>query len=391
MSSSHTGSPSAGHPAAAAPPWDGWRVGRTVLLLLCCSMGVGMVVRAAGRSESGHTGLEQSVADTLRLEGPITMAERAARRGRLRPATALTLAADRRTAARSDALSDASADGAGRAYATSDASGGLGGLGGLPFIPFQEKRGEFLRSVRLGLWPAERGWTRDASYANPAGFLVVTPTLRQRAVSRHFVVGDFAMRAGALGATGESYLVLEPALVRKLEAVIAELGAAGHPVQRLKVLSGFRAPSYNDGVEGAAPASRHQYGDAADVIADSDGDGRMDDLTGDGRVTRADIYLVADAVDRVERAQPALRGGLGLYDAIGPSGPFLHVDVRGRAARWGTAARGGASSEPAPSWTRAATGWRAAISRGTGVQRKGCSADAASAMLCATRRELQGR
>ena len=377
--------PSASSPHRAAAGsllarWDGWRIGRAILLTLCGAMGLGLTIRIGRGDPASVTGPEFAAADTLRLEGPITRAEREARRARLRPAMALTLADDRHIETGPLAVAAGSA-----------AIDGSGALGGLTFLPFAEKRGEFLRSVRMGLWPAERGWTRDASYANPAGFLVVPPTLRQRAVSAHFTVGDFAMRADALGATDESYLVLEPALVRKLEAVIAELGATGHPVQRLKILSGFRAPSYNDGVEGSAPASRHQYGDAADLIADSDGDGRMDDLTGDGRVTRADIYLVADAVDRVERAQPSLRGGLGLYDAIGPSGPFLHVDVRGRAARWGTAARGGASSEPAPAWTRAATGWRAAISRGTGVQRKGCSADAASAMLCATRRELHGR
>ena len=43
---------------------------------------------------------------------------------------------------------------------------------------------------------------------------------------------------------------------------------------------------------------------------------------------------VLRAVERVERAHPALVGGLGLYAGMGPAGPFAHVDVRGLSARW---------------------------------------------------------
>jgi hypothetical protein len=39
-------------------------------------------------------------------------------------------------------------------------------------------------------------------------------------------------------------------------------------------------------------------------------------------------------VERVERAYPELVGGLGKYHAVGPSGPFAHIDVRGYKARW---------------------------------------------------------
>jgi hypothetical protein len=37
----------------------------------------------------------------------------------------------------------------------------------------------------------------------------------------------------------------------------------------------------------------------------------------------------------VEAAHPELVGGAGVYRATGVHGPFLHVDVRGNAARWG--------------------------------------------------------
>lgn len=205
---------------------------------------------------------------------------------------------------------------------------------GLPLIPFEAKRGEYLNSYRLGRWPAERRRVVDPAYANPVGFLAVTSLTRATPVSPHFTLGEFAMHDGAgrrPGAT--SYVVLREALVEKLELVLAELAARRVPARDLVVLSGFRAPHYNAAVEGSAPSSRHQFGDAADVIVDDDGDGRMDDLDRDGRLTITDARVLATAVDAVEAARPSLIGGLGLYPAMGPSGPFIHVDVRGRPSR----------------------------------------------------------
>jgi len=130
--------------------------------------------------------------------------------------------------------------------------------------------------------------------------------------------------------------VLEEKLIDKLELVLADLAAHGVPTRQVKVLSGFRAPYYNDrGVgEGMARASRHQFGDAVDVIVDDDGDGRMDDLNRDGRLDMRDTEPLARAIARVERTHPSLVGGLGTYQATGPSGPFAHIDVRGTSARW---------------------------------------------------------
>ena len=254
------------------------------------------------------------------------------------------------------------------------------GLAGLPFVPFGQKRGEWLGQLRLGLWPAERRPTSDPAYANPAGFYVVTDELRRHAVSPHFTLGEFAMREGMRGAAGESYVVLDESLVRKLEAVLAELAGAGLPAGDLRILSAFRAPSYNARVEGAAQSSRHQFGDAADVVVDSDGDGRMDDLNRDGRTDRADVMLVAAAVERVERRSPELVGGLGLYEATGPSGPFLHIDVRGRAARWGAGRP--AAPRPAPAWRPPPAGADAPVERSG---RPTCRAEGAMAVLCARR------
>jgi hypothetical protein len=75
----------------------------------------------------------------------------------------------------------------------------------------------------------------------------------------------------------------------------------------------------------AAGDSRHQYGDAADVAIDADGD---------GRVTVRDESLVARAVDQVEDEHPELVGGLGLYTSGQYRTPYVHIDARGTRSRW---------------------------------------------------------
>ena len=60
----------------------------------------------------------------------------------------------------------------------------------------------------------------------------------------------------------------------------------------------------------------------------------MDDLNGDGRRDLRDLTTIGAAVAAVELRYPELVGGLGTYEAMGPSGPFAHIDVRGTSARW---------------------------------------------------------
>jgi hypothetical protein len=198
---------------------------------------------------------------------------------------------------------------------------------------FGEKRGAYLNGYRLGAWPAER-WMMAANYRNPDGFIEVTPADVDLRLSPHFTLGAFVTHDRQQ--RWPKYVVLQESLIDKLELVLADLAARGVAADRVRVLSGFRAPYYNDALanEGSARASRHQYGDAADIVVDADGDGRMDDLNRDGRVDLRDTDVILRAVERVERAHAALVGGLGLYHAMGPSGPFAHVDVRGTSARW---------------------------------------------------------
>jgi uncharacterized protein YcbK (DUF882 family) len=91
----------------------------------------------------------------------------------------------------------------------------------------------------------------------------------------------------------------------------------------IDVKSGFRSPDHNRRVARAASDSRHQYGDAADIAIDADGDGRL---------TIADTRLVALAVEIVERRHPELAGGLGIYTSTRT--PYVHIDARGSRVRW---------------------------------------------------------
>lgn len=199
--------------------------------------------------------------------------------------------------------------------------------------PFGAKRGEVLNGYRLGRWPAER-WIMSRNYFNPDGFVEVTPSNVDLQLSKHFRLGDFVTHDQR--DVWPKYVVLEEKLIDKLELVLTDLNAHGIPTRNVRVLSGFRAPYYNDrGVgEGMARASRHQFGDAADIIIDDDGNGRMDDLNRDGTLNQRDIGPITAAIARVERTYPELAGGVGTYQAMGPSGPFAHVDVRGTSARW---------------------------------------------------------
>ena len=85
---------------------------------------------------------------------------------------------------------------------------------------------------------------------------------------------------------------------------------------------------------GRAKLSRHQYGDAADVWVDNDGDWYMDDLNRDGRSDTGDVRVMLRAVEAVERKYPELLGGAGIYRDNGAHGPFIHIDTRGSKARW---------------------------------------------------------
>jgi uncharacterized protein YcbK (DUF882 family) len=189
-------------------------------------------------------------------------------------------------------------------------------------VPFREKFGGMINGYRIGNYPFERlGGER------PLGFVEVDERSAHLKISRHLQLADFITRDEQT--QWPKYVAVSPRLLDKLELVVNEvarmsLRGIDDPMRvSVDVHSGFRTPLHNSGVEGAALNSRHQYGDAADVAIDADGDGRFTSF--DGR-------LVGMAVEMVEKRNPELVGGMGLY--LNTPSPYVHVDARGRRARW---------------------------------------------------------
>jgi uncharacterized protein YcbK (DUF882 family) len=193
-------------------------------------------------------------------------------------------------------------------------------------VPFQQKLGASLNGYHIGTYLAERlGGQHDA----PEGFLEVQESDLDLNVTTHLHVSDFVTHDGQSG--WPRYVALDPKLLDKLELVFAEvkrLRATAEDSTRslaLDIHSGFRTPLYNRAVKRSARDSRHQYGDAADVAVDANFDGRY---------TAADSRLVALAVEMVEKDHPDLSGGMGLYTSRRYRTPYVHIDARGRRARW---------------------------------------------------------
>jgi hypothetical protein len=210
----------------------------------------------------------------------------------------------------------------------------------ITMLPFEAKKSGRIGQYLIGSWPSERGAKGPPRapadrYANPTGFIEVTPENQNTYVSEHFRLRDFLTKGQQN--VWPKYLVLSPRLVDKLELVLKDLEERGIDTKGVTVMSGFRTPSYNAGggeTSGRAGLSRHMYGDAGDIFIDNDGNGVMDDLNRDGKVDINDSRVILAAQDRVEKANPELIGGGGLYRATSGHGPFIHIDTRGYRARW---------------------------------------------------------
>jgi uncharacterized protein YcbK (DUF882 family) len=194
-------------------------------------------------------------------------------------------------------------------------------------VPFADKIGGFLNGYRIGTYVAEKLRGRRHT-ERPPGFIEVTEDMVDLPVSKHFRLKDFVTHDGQED-VWPKYLALDPRLLDKLELVLTKLasyrGEDSLPTISLDVHSGYRTPAFNAGVDRSAKDSRHQYGDAADVVIDADRD---------GRITMKDEMLVAHAVEDVEREHPDLVGGMGLYTSRRYRVPYVHIDARGTRSRW---------------------------------------------------------
>jgi uncharacterized protein YcbK (DUF882 family) len=252
----------------------------------------------------------------------------------------------------SDSAASAPAAGAGRtaprgsgiyglAVRVGNAARPVKDLNVITLTPLSARRRGRVGLYYIGTWPTEKG-VRRAGYTTPGGMIEVTRETQNTQLSEHFRLRDFLTHDQQN--VWPKYVVVETKLVDKMELVLAELQRRGINPKGVRVMSGFRTPQYNTGggdVSGRATLSRHMYGDAADIFIDNDGNGSMDDLNRDGRVDIHDAEVISAAVDRVERANPTLLGGCGVYPGNSAHGPFTHIDTRGYRARWTGTGDGG--------------------------------------------------
>lgn len=194
-----------------------------------------------------------------------------------------------------------------------------------------DHNGQRLHGYRIGQY-RQRALRGREVYEPPEGFIPVTDENKDVRVSPNFRLEQFLCKQTE--ATPQ-YALVRTRLLRRLEQILASVNEAGHDVPTLHVMSGYRTPYYNRAIGNTTDYSRHLYGDAADIFVDADEDEWMDDLNGDGRVTKADARELA----RIVRGIPTpgderFNGGLGIYGPASHRGPFVHVDLRGAHARW---------------------------------------------------------
>ena len=200
-------------------------------------------------------------------------------------------------------------------------------------VPATEVKDGLLNGYPIGDYPATplKG---NPIYLPPPGFIEVTRENENTKLSPHFTLRQFLCKEDTTKRYPK-YLLFKERLPLKLEAILDRVNAMGYTLDTLHVMSAFRTPFYNNAI-GDVKYSMHQWGSAADIYVDPQKNDRMADLNHDGRVDIQDSKMLYDDVERMLAAKEFARfqGGLGFYPANSAHPPFVHVDVRGSAARW---------------------------------------------------------
>jgi len=200
-------------------------------------------------------------------------------------------------------------------------------------VPFDRIKGEHLNGFQIGKYP-QIAFKKLAIYTPPRGFVEVTPQNEDTFISPHFKLKQFLCKQSG---GYPKYLVLKEKLLLKLELILQKVNEKGYRCDGFHIMSGYRTPYYNNAI-GNVKYSRHIYGGAVDIFIDENPkNDMMDDLNQDGKIDYRDaavIYRIIDELYGKKFYDPFL-GGLARYKKTNNHGPFVHVDVRGRRARWG--------------------------------------------------------
>lgn len=184
-----------------------------------------------------------------------------------------------------------------------------------------------LNNYQIGLYPAPyKGYPQ---YGAPNGFIEIFEKDLTRQLTPHVQVKNVICKQ----VSGfPKYLYVNNDSLMMLEDLLSFVQNEGIKVSKFAFISGYRTPHYNRSI-GNGKHSRHQYGDAFDLYVDEDGDGRMDDLNGDGKLTIADVDVLYKVFEKFQK-QSRYNGGIGRYKPTSHHGGFVHIDNRGFTARW---------------------------------------------------------
>jgi hypothetical protein len=201
--------------------------------------------------------------------------------------------------------------------------------------PFENGKDVSLNGYRVGQYNPTplRGLDK---YRPPRGFIDMKPGMENIEIAPHFKLGQFICKQKADGTS--VYLLVQPDMLVKLERLLEAANEKGWKADTFFVMSGFRTPFYNAAIGNKTTSSRHLFGDASDIYIDNDRDGVMDDLDGDGKVTKKDAVILAQLAQEIALTDTLNwpKGGIGIYGANAAHGPFVHIDARGYPARWGS-------------------------------------------------------
>ena len=198
-------------------------------------------------------------------------------------------------------------------------------------VPGAAVRNGVLNEYQIGFYP-DTPLKGNPIYNAPKGFIEVTRANEDTKVSPNFRVKEFLTKQKS---GYPKYLVLDERLVYLLEAIGTHLEARGWDAGDIFVMSGYRTPYYNKQLDDTK-YSLHQWGRAADIFLDKDGNGRMDDVNKDKTISKDDAVALAAVIEELAKTAElkSFIGGLGIYGSTASHGPFVHVDTRPWRARW---------------------------------------------------------
>jgi hypothetical protein len=198
-------------------------------------------------------------------------------------------------------------------------------------VPSKAVRGGVLNEYQIGFYP-DTPLKGNPIYLPPNGFIEVTRENEDTKVSPNFRVKEFLTKQKS---DYPKYLVLDERLVFLLEAIGKHLEPRGWGADDMFVMSGYRTPYYNKQLDDTK-YSLHQWGRAADIFLDKDGNGRMDDFNKDKVVSKDDAAALASVLESLAKTAElrSFIGGIGIYGSTAAHGPFVHVDTRPWKARW---------------------------------------------------------